>query len=129
VLGQLSPDGCVFGRWGGSFGSRPSGVSGARPARVGPPLRSPVWVRGGVGVSPMVGAVDACDARGDDLPRGTTVTTCTTCGASLESTATTCPVCSAPVSAPDTTSGTASDPAASAPSPDPTSGTGSGPAW
>jgi uncharacterized protein len=83
-----------------------------------------VGVRGGVGVSPMVGAADACDARGDDLPRGTTVTTCTTCGASLESTATTCPVCSAPVPAPDATSGTAS-----APSPDPTSGTGAGPAW
>jgi uncharacterized protein len=49
----------------------------------------------------MVRRVVPCDARLDDLPRGTTVTTCTTCGASLETTATTCPVCGAPVPAPD----------------------------
>jgi uncharacterized protein len=71
----------------------------------------------------MVVGSAACDARGDDLPRGTTVTTCTTCGASLESTATTCPVCSAPVAATD-------DPS-SDPRPDATAGpgAGAGPVW
>jgi uncharacterized protein len=76
----------------------------------------------------MVVGSAACDARGDDLPRGTTVTTCTTCGASLESTATTCPVCSAPVSAPEGSAGPAPD-AAAGPSPDPGPDAGTGPVW
>jgi uncharacterized protein len=76
----------------------------------------------------MVARSAACDARGDDLPRGTTVTTCTTCGASLESTATTCPVCSAPVSAPEGSAGPAPD-AAAGPSPDPGPDAGTGPVW
>jgi uncharacterized protein len=48
----------------------------------------------------MVRVGGSCDARGNDHPRGTTVT-CTTCGAQLETTATTCPVCGARLPSPD----------------------------
>jgi uncharacterized protein len=60
----------------------------------------------------MVRAGGSCDARGNDHPRGTTVT-CTTCGAKLETTATTCPVCGASLPSPDP------DPAARDDAPEP----------